>query len=81
MKLSRYKLSGATHSRGIGATFCVRCVVVPSSSADAQAARAIQSRIVPKPGAGTSSEAAVGNGSVPPWLFHAASMHTSANTT
>src|SRR5437016_3202686 len=82
MKLSRYRLSGAIHRSGMGATFCVRWLVVASSRADAQAAREIHNRIVVPLGLGAiCSTKADWTGSMAMRLFHAATRHTIANTT
>src|SRR5712692_6323403 len=91
MKLSRYSARGTTHSRGIGATFWLRCVVVLTSSVDAQAARATHSAICPKVGratvgdSGTSFTApAITGGAVTDTGVgftdhHAVTAHSSAN--
>src|SRR3954462_8264905 len=42
MKLSKYRLSGAIHRKGTEAMFCEMWLVMASSSADAIAARVIQ---------------------------------------
>ncbi len=78
MKLSRYRHSGAIHNSGIGATFCVKWLVIASSMVDAQAARPIHSSRVAKLGAGTLSYA----GPVS-WKLrarHPTTPHIAANT-
>src|SRR5258708_13394254 len=80
MKLSRDSLSGAIHGSGIGATFCVRWLVVAKSSADAQAASEIHKRMVVHFGRGAASSATVDcTGSASVRLFHAATRQTPAN--
>src|SRR6266496_2983374 len=44
MKLKRYRQRGSTQRNGTGAMFCVRWLVTASISAEAHAARDIQSR-------------------------------------
>ncbi len=73
-------LSGTTHKSGIGATFCVKWLVVASSSVEAQAASATQKILVPTPGGGASSSASVGTGISALLLIHPAAAHASAKT-
>src|SRR5580765_3434282 len=82
MKLSRYKLSGAIHSNGIGATFCVKWLVTASSNAEAQAASPIHNRHCVTLGRSPTSCATNGadaTGVSPTRLFHAANAHNTAN--
>src|ERR1700676_3300477 len=80
MKLSRYKLSGTTHSRGIGATFCVRWLVTASNKMDAQAAKPIHRSLSAGGGAGARMPSVFWTGSTPVLAFDAAHTHTTANT-
>src|SRR6185503_8149657 len=79
MKLSRYKLNGATHSSGIGATFCVKWLVTASNRIEAQAASPIHKNVSASVGADASPAAFSGAGSTPSLLRQAAATHTAAN--
>src|SRR5690349_25091006 len=79
MKLSRYKLNGATHSNGIGATFCVRWLVTASSKMEAQVARPIHSNLSVAVGAGALKLEGWRTGSMPSLPRQAASTQTAAN--
>src|SRR5579862_6692805 len=72
MKLSKYKLSGTTHSNGIGATFCVRWLVTASSRMEAQAARLIHRDLSAAVGAGAPELEGWRTGSMPSLLRQAA---------
>src|SRR5579863_5038945 len=81
MKLNRYRLSGAIHSIGIGATFCVKWLVTASSNVEAQAARPIHKKMVVSAGAGESSKVTACALCSPRRLFHAASTHAAPKAT
>src|SRR5262245_56870509 len=86
IKLNRYRLSGATHRSGIGATFCVRWLVVASSSVEAHAANPIHRSMVGMLGgfatsaASSDSAASFGRGIDSSRLRQPAYAHTSAKT-
>src|SRR6185312_16440218 len=65
IKLSKYRLRGSTHRKGIAATFCVRWLVTARRRAEAQAARPIQIRRSEKRGVVDVDSAAAGGGAPP----------------
>src|SRR5665213_473308 len=82
MKLRRYKLSGTTHNKGIGATFCVRYGVTANSNTEAQAAKPTHRSFSPSDGAGNESSVAVRPSVSPaPLLFQAANAQAIAKST
>ena len=82
MKLSRYRLSGTTHSRGIGATFCVRYVVTANNKTDAHAASPIHRILSANDGEDVfSSAVAWPSASLAPLLFQAVRAQAIAKTT
>src|SRR5258707_15063988 len=86
MKLRRYRLSGATHSSGIGATFWVRWLVVASRSVDAHPASPTHRAMVAMLGGGPAGYSSLRAGSILPLTSSArlrqpAHPHTRAKAT
>jgi len=79
MNVRRYRVSGASHSSGMAATFCVRWLVTASSTTEPVVESASQCSTSPQRGGGAAGAAATAPGAGAA-LRRASKAQASANT-